>query len=105
MFKRIQESFHKGVEKIKWFSSLISERLKVELSVIKLLHQSDQMEKRKEDLMKEIGRRVFELKEYPDRQGLKDSAIADAVAEIDRITIEIEQIREKASEISTIEEQ
>ena len=104
MVRRIKESFQNGIAKLKWFASLLSDRLKVELSVIKLLHQSSQMEKRKDDLMREIGQRVFELKEYSDRQILTDAAVAAALAEIEHITLEIEQIRKRASEISKIEE-
>lgn len=104
MLKRIKDSFDRGVERIKWFSALLSDRVKVEVSVIKLLYQSDQMEKRKEYVLRTIGRRVHELKDYPDRQILKDTIIADALAEIEQITSEIEQTRKKASEISKTEE-
>jgi len=104
MLKRIKDSFDRGVERIKWFSSLLSDRVKVEVSVVKLLYQSDQMEKRKEYVLRTIGRRVHELKDYPDRQILKDTIIADALAEIEQITSEIEQTRKKASEISKTEE-
>ncbi|MBS1113742.1 MAG: hypothetical protein H6Q92_1505 [Nitrospirae bacterium] len=104
MLKKIKDSFDSGVDKIKWFSSLLSDRVKVEVSVMKLLYQSDQMGKRKEDVLRTIGRRVHELKEYPDRQILKDTVISDALAEIEQITSEIEQTRKKASEISKIEE-
>jgi hypothetical protein len=104
MLKKIKDSFDSGLDKIKWFSSLLSDRVKVEVSVMKLLYQSDQMGKRKEDVLRTIGRRVHELKEYPDRQILKDTVISDALAEIEQITSEIEQTRKKASEISKIEE-
>ncbi|MCJ7481619.1 MAG: hypothetical protein MUO31_01495 [Thermodesulfovibrionales bacterium] len=104
MLKRIKDSFDSGVEKIKWFSSLLSERVKVEVSVLKLMYQSDQMERRKDDLMKTIGRRVHELKEYPDRQLLKDRIIDDSLVEIEHIIREIELTRKKASEISKTEE-
>jgi hypothetical protein len=104
MLKRIKDSFDSGVEKIKWFSSLLSDRVKVEVSVMKLMYQSDQMERRKNDLMKTIGRRVHELKEYPDREILKDRIIDDALVEIEHIIREIELIRKKASEISKTEE-
>lgn len=104
MLKRIKDSFENGVEKIKWASSLLSERVKIELSIMKLLYETDQLEKKKEDLMKTIGRRVAELKEYPDRQILKDSIVADALSEIEKITTEIDQTRKRASDISRIEE-
>lgn len=104
MLKRIKDSFDSGIEKIKWFSSLVSDRVKVELSVIKLLHQSDQLEKKRDDLMKTIGQRVLELKDQTDRQILKDSVIAGAISKIEAITNEIEETKKKASDISAIEE-
>ena len=104
MLKRVKDSFERGVEKIKWFSSLVSDRVRVELSVMKLLYQSDQLERKKETLMRTIGQRVLELKDHPDRQILRDSIVADALAEIEKITVEIEETREKASVISRVEE-
>ncbi len=104
MLKRVKDNFDSGVEKIKWFSSLVSDRVKVELSVIKLLYESDRLEKKREELMKAIGRRVLELKDFPDSHILKDGAIASAIADIEAITREIEETRKKASDISAIEE-
>lgn len=104
MLKRLKDNFESGLEKIKWFSSLLSERLKIEISVMKLLHQSGQMEKKRDDLMKAVGRRVYELKEHSDRQILKDPLITEALSEIEKIDTEIESTKKKASEISKIEE-
>ncbi len=103
MLKRLKDNFDSGVEKIKWFSSLLSDRLKIEISVMKLLHHLEQMEKKRDDLMKTIGRRVYELKEYPDRNVLKDTVVTDALNEIEVINAEIESLKRKASEISKIE--
>jgi seryl-tRNA synthetase len=103
MLKRLKDNFDSGVEKIKWFSSLLSDRLKIEISVMKLLHHLEQMEKKRDDLMKTIGRRVYELKEYPDRNMLKDTVVTDALNEIEVINAEIEALKSKASEISKIE--
>ncbi len=104
MLKRLKDNFESGLEKLKWFSSLLSERLKIEISVMKLLHQSGQMEKKRDDLMKAVGRRVYELKEHSDRQILKDTAITEALSEIEKINTEIESTKKKASEISKVEE-
>jgi seryl-tRNA synthetase len=104
MLKRLKDNFESGLEKLKWFSSLLSERVKVEISVMKLLHQSEQMEKKRDDLLKTIGRRVYELKEHSDRQILKDASITEALGEIEKIDTEIESMKKKASEISKVEE-
>jgi len=101
VIKRLRNNFDNGIEKIKWFASLLSDRLKIELSVMKLLHESDQMEKKRDELAKKIGRRVLEMKEHADRQVLKDSVITDTISEIEKIDREIEQTRKKASEISS----
>lgn len=101
MLKRIKDNFDRGVEKVKWFSSLASDRMKIEFSVIKLLYQSEQMEKKREDLIKTIGQRVYELREHTDRNILKDRIIAEALGEIEKINTEIESTRKKASEISS----
>lgn len=101
MIKRLRNNFEDGIEKIKWFASLLSDRLKIELSVMKLLHESEQMEKKRDELMKKIGQRVLEMREHADRQVLKDSVIMDTINEIEKINQEIEQTRKKASEISS----
>jgi hypothetical protein len=75
--------------------------MKIEFSVIKLLYQSEQMEKKREDLIKTIGQRVYELREHTDRNILKDRIIAEALSEIEKINTEIESTRKKASEISS----
>jgi len=103
MLKRLKNNFEGGVEKLKWFSSIFSDRIKVELSVFKLLYRSEEMEKERDALLKTIGQRVNEMKTGPERNILKDSIIADAMQEIERLNSEIESIKKKASEISRIE--
>jgi hypothetical protein len=101
MLKRLKGNFESGVERIKWFSSLFSDRIKIEYSLIRLLHQSEQMEKKKDELMRTIGNRVYELKGYSEGHVLKDGIISEALSEIEKIDKEIESTKKKASEISS----
>jgi hypothetical protein len=103
MWKRLKDNFDTGIEKIKWVSSLFSDRLKIEVSVMKLLYQSDEMAKKRDGLMRTIGQRIYELKEYPDRYILKDRVIMEALSEIEKINNEIDVTKKKASDISRIE--
>jgi hypothetical protein len=100
MWKRIRSNFESGVEKLKWFSSMFSDRLKIELSVVKLLYESDCLEKKKDDIMKTIGKRIWELKGQPERNIMKDTIITDALGEIERINGDIDATKKKASDIS-----
>jgi predicted transcriptional regulator len=101
VLKRLKENLDSGIEKIKWFSSLLSDRLKIEYLVMKLLYQSEQMEKKKDDLMRRIGQRVYELREYSERNIMNDNVITEALSELEKINSEIESTKKKASEISS----
>jgi predicted transcriptional regulator len=101
VIKRLRNNFEDGIEKIKWFASLLSDRLKIELSVMKLLRESEQMEKKRDELVKKIGQRVLEMREHAERQVLKDSVIMDTMNQIEKIDQEIGETRKKASEISS----
>lgn len=103
MWKRIKENLESGVEKVKWFSSLLNERVRVEISLFNLLHQSADMEKRRTALMKTIGERVFELRHAHEKQLLRDPAVLEALNNLERLDAEIEDVRKKVSEIGKIE--
>jgi len=103
MFRRLKGNFDEGVEKIKWFSSLLSERIKIELSLMRLLYHAEELEKTREDLMKEIGKRVCVLKDHSDAHVLRDKVISETLTEIGKIDEEIESARRKASDISRID--
>lgn len=103
MWKRIKNNFDAGIERIKWFSSLLSERMKIEFSVIKLVSDKDKKEKDRAEKLRLIGERVFELREQHDKNVLKDKVITSAISEIEKLNSEIEDINEKVSEISKVE--
>jgi acetate kinase len=103
MWKRIKNNFDSGIERIKWFSSILSERMKIEFSVIKLVSDRDKKEKDRAEKLRLIGERVFELKEQHEKNVLKDKAITTAISEIEKLNSEIEDLKKKASEVSKVE--
>ncbi len=103
MWRRVKNNLDSGIEKIKWFSSLLSERLKIEFSVMKLLNDRAKMEKDRAEKMRGIGERVFEIRKESDRNIFKDKAITDSIAELEKLEAEIEDIKKKTSDISKAE--
>jgi hypothetical protein len=103
MWKRIKENFDSGADKVRWFSSLMNERMKVELSLFKLLYKTTEMEKNRASLMKTIGERVFELRNASEKRILRDPAILEALESLEKLDSEIADMRRKASEIEKIE--
>jgi ArsR family metal-binding transcriptional regulator len=102
MLKKIYENFRKGIERIRWFANLLSERMNIEIAIFKLLYQSDEMTKKRQQLLSAIGERVVELKGHGDKNVFRDSAVAEALGEIEQIDKNISELRQKASEISRV---
>ena len=102
MFGKIYENFRQGLHKIKWFATLFSERLNIELAVFKLLHQSDEMTKKRETLLRTIGEQVVAMKDHPEKNVFKDSIVVVALQEIEKIDKNIEDLKQKAGEISRV---
>jgi predicted RNase H-like nuclease (RuvC/YqgF family) len=100
MIKGLKKDFINGVEKIKWFSRIISERLKIEITIIKLLYRSDDMDRMKDEMLLAIGKRVYELKENTEKNILKDRDIFESVAGIERLEKEIVELNQKISELT-----
>jgi hypothetical protein len=98
----MRENFKQGLYTLKWFATVLSERLKIEIAVIKLLYQSDEIEKRRGELLKAIGERVYELKGHPDKNILRDRAVLGAIEEIDKIEKDLEGLKQKVSEINSV---
>jgi hypothetical protein len=102
MIKGIRENFRKGLDRLKWFASLFSERLKIELVVVRLLFESEEKSKIREELLRTIGERVLELEKSSNKNIAKDRVIADARAEIDKLDKDIDELKQKASDISSV---
>src|SRR3990172_565022 len=102
MLKKLKDDFGRGIERVKWFSSVFSDRLKIEITIMKLLYKSDKMEKKKVELLRMIGTRVYELRGHFDKNMLRDRTILEAIGGIEKIEKDMEELRQKVSEIGNV---
>jgi len=102
MLKNVYQNFKNGIEKIKCFAALFSERMNIEIAIFKLLYQSDEMTKKRETFLKVIGERVVELKGHSEKNIFRDGDIAGALEEIEKIDKNLNDLKVKASEISRV---
>ena len=100
--KNVYGNLKNGIGKIKWFATLFSERMNIEIAIFKLLYQSDEMAKKREVLLKIIGERVIELKGHAEKNIFRDSDIAGALEEIEKLDKNINDLKSKASDISRV---
>lgn len=102
--KNILDDFRKGLESVRWFATVAAERMKIEMAIFRLLYETDRMAKTRAELLKKIGERVIEMKNSRDKNILKDPAVAEAVAEIDKLDKSIDDLKTKAAEIGGVTE-
>ena len=102
MLSNVSENFRKGTEKIRWFATLFSERMNIEIAVFKLLYQSDEMTRKRDTLLKTIGEQVVGMKDHPEKSIFRDSVVSGALADIEKIDKTIEDLKQKAGEISRV---
>ncbi len=101
MLSRVKKDLDSGIEKLKWFSSLMSERVRIEITIFKLLYKSEEMKKQRDKLLRQIGEEVYEMR-GKDKNVYANKEVAHAIKELEALEPEIKETAEKASEISKL---
>jgi hypothetical protein len=101
MYTRIKNDLDEGVGKIKWFAGLLSERVRIELTVFRLLYKSEELKKKRDVLLQKIGDEVYQMRNTEKGVYLNAEILA-SIKEIEALEPEIKENIERASEISRI---
>jgi seryl-tRNA synthetase len=102
--KKIIEDFRNGIERIRWFSRVFAERLRIEMAIIRLLYESDRMTRTRDELLRKIGERVLQLRDNPEKNILRDSVVSGLLSEIEGLEKNIDDLKQKVSEIGRVAE-
>ncbi|MDA8168938.1 MAG: hypothetical protein M0Z59_04465 [Nitrospiraceae bacterium] len=99
MLERLRENFNRGIERLRWFSELLGERIKVEIAFFKLMGKAEELKRKRAELAQAIGEKVFES-----RQQIsvicKDEYIQTVLREMEMLNEELTDLTERASNIS-----
>jgi len=104
MIDRIRNNLNKGLDQVKWFATFLSERTKAETEIARLLFESTKIEGKIEDLYRDIGKRVLEIKEKGEKAIWKDFVIQQALDEIKHLKETAEEYRNQANDLSKLPE-
>jgi len=96
MLAKIKKSFDEGVKRAKWLAIFLAERTRLETSMARLLYESSKLEDKIDELYREIGKRVLELKDKGEKAVLKDVIIIQTMEEIEKVKKQIEEYKGKA---------
>ena len=101
MLSRIKKDFENGVKKLKWFSTLLSERVRIEITIFKLLYKSEELKKKKDELLKNIGEEVYSMR-GKEKNVYSNKEIISSIKSLEAIEPEIRETLDKVADISKI---
>lgn len=104
MIDRLRKSLNKGLDQVKWIATFLSERTKAETEIARLLFQNTKIEGKIDDLYRDIGRRVAELKEKGEKSVWKDFIIQQALDEIRHLRETANDYKNQADSLSKLPE-
>lgn len=103
MISKLSREMSSALEKLKWFVSLVVERVRIEMAIIKLLGKSEKYEKEKREILNRIGERVVDLSQRKNPSILDDIDIKDALSQLEKLDKEINLLKKEAEDISSLE--
>lgn len=104
MINKVKDSFNTGLMRVKWIATFVAERTRAETSVVKLLYESSKLESKIDDLYRDIGKRVLELKEKGEQEVYQDFIIQQALSEVKDLKNAVKDYSKQANKINKLHE-
>lgn len=98
MIEIIKKDFLQGLKNFKFWATVISERIKIELNVLKLIREMNKLNIKKDELLKSIGKEIYGSWDR-DLEVKENEKISSLVRQIREIEVEIEDKRKKFREL------
>jgi len=99
---RIKKDFESSIKKVKWFAALLSERVRIEVTIFKLLYKSEELKKKRDELLRQIGGEVYEMRDKG-KNVYSNNEVLTAIKALESIEPEIRETLEKASDFSKLD--
>ena len=105
MINRVKNNLATGLARAKWITGFLAERTRAGTSVAKLLYESSKLGERIDELYKEIGQRVMELREKgEDKDVYSDFIVQKALDEIRNLKEDVSDYKDQARKVNKIPE-
>ncbi|MDW7972674.1 MAG: Vsp/OspC family lipoprotein [Thermodesulfovibrio sp.] len=98
MFEIIKRDFLEGLKNFKFWASVISERIKIEINVLKLIKEINQLNLRRDELLKSIGKEVLDSWDR-DLEIKENGKIISLIRQIRELETQLESEKKKLREL------
>jgi len=105
MIDLLRKNLMLGIERIKWFASFLAERTRAETAIAKLFYEKSKVEDKMDDLLRDIGRRVVDLREKGESDVFQDFTIKHALSELKDLKQTANQYKTEADKIISLREE
>jgi hypothetical protein len=105
MIDIIRKNLMTGIERIKWVASFLAERTRAETAIAKLFYEKSKIDDKIDDLLRDIGKRVVDLKEKGETDVFQDFTIKHVISELKDLRESANNYKTKADEISKLREE
>jgi hypothetical protein len=104
MINKVKDNFSTGLTRLKWIATFVAERTKAETSVARLMYEISKLEGRMEEIYRDIGRRVSELKAKDEKDVFSDFLIQQSLSELKDVRETMDDYRKQAKKINDLSE-
>ena len=107
MNEKVRKNLAAGINRMKWVVSYVAERTKAETSAAKMYYESSKLEGRIDEIYRDIGKRVVELKEINEKDDvdvLNDSVILNGFDEIKNMSDSVNDYKKQAKDMNKFKE-
>lgn len=107
MIDKVKKNLTTGLTRVKWIAGFVADRTKAETSIAKMLYESRKLENTIDELYRDVGKRVMELKskgESEEKDVLKDFIVQQALDEIKNLQETVSDYKTQANHINKLPE-
>jgi uncharacterized protein (UPF0332 family) len=105
MLDIIRKNLMTGIERIKWIASFLAERTRAETAIAKLFYEKSKVEDKIDDLLKDIGKRVVELREKGETDVFQDFTVKHALSELKDLKEAVNNYKSQADNLIKLREE
>jgi enoyl-[acyl-carrier-protein] reductase (NADH) len=104
MLDNTKKNLVTGITRVKWIATFLAERTRAETAIAKLVYEKSKLENKMDDLYRDIGRRVLELKEKGEHDVFNDFTIQHALSELKDMKEIVSNYKTQADNINKLPE-
>ena len=105
MIDIIRKNLMTGIERIKWIASFLAERTRAETAIAKLFYEKSKVEDKIDDLLRDIGKRVVELRDKGEADVFQDFTVKHALSELKDLKEVVNNYKTQADNLIKLREE